>query len=275
VATFRLVLPKAPWLSCLEELRQCYSDALRKAGHAVTLSDTYLNPGEAGEDYQCAFGAHSVTPPDDFDRMVVMQSEHHAHHFRTEYIQTLGRAGLIVNMGPFTLPGLGGLTPSVEVPPGIMGPQETYNAAPSPPRGPATKDTIEVLHYGSVTPRRAQMLESLSKAGINVTALYGVLGTARDAYIDRAKVVLDLKQDGTEPDDQTRSWWPLSRGVCVLSENAPASATDACKLTPETIVQRVRYTLDVGAEGRRRLHSAYALALGPCDPSPMLRALGL
>ncbi len=119
------------------------------------------------------------------------------------------------------------------------------------------------------------MLESLSKAGVNVTALYGVLGAARDRFIDRAEVVLDLKQDGTEPPDYTRVFWALSRGACTLSENAPASATDACKLTPENIVQRVRYALDVGAEGRRRLHSAYALALGPCDVSPMLKALGL
>ncbi len=275
MATFRLVLPRAPWLSCLEELRQCYSDALRKAGHAVTLSDTYLNPGEAGEDYQCAFGAHSVTPPEDPTRMVVMQSEHHAHHFNDDYRGAMQKARLTVNMGPFEVAGLGHRIEIVEVPPGIMGPQETYNAAPSAPRDPATKDTIEVLHYGSITKRRAQMLESLSKAGVNVTAMYGVLGPKRDAYVDRAKVVLDLKQDGTEPPDQTRVFWSLSRGACTLSENAPASATDACKLTPETIVQRVRYALDVGAEGRRRLHSAYALALGPCDPSPMLRALGL
>jgi len=284
VATFRLVLPRAPWTACLEELRQCYSDAIRKAGHAVTLSDTYLNPGEAGEDYQCAFGAHSVTPPDDFDRMVVMQSEHHAHHFRTEYIQTLGRARLIVNMGPFTLPGLGGLTPSVEVPPGVMRTRDVHRFSPfvrdaaaiddwlNGGEHPQVKRDIDVLFYGSVTPRRAQMLESLSKAGVHVTALYGVLGAKRDAYIDRAKVVLDLKQDGTEPDDQTRVFWSLSRGACTLSENAHTGLL--AHITPETIVSSVQTMLS-SEEWRRRAREQYTTAIGSCDVSPMLRALGL
>ncbi len=222
-----------------------------------------------------------MTPPEDPARLVIFQSEHHRHFFTDDYIRTLDGARLVVNMGPFPL-----YNTNVEVPPGIMGAwgvercSELHNSHLQTIEGgllwPIDEfRDIEVLHYGSLTRRRAQMLEALSKAGINVTALYGVLGPARDRFIDRAKVVLDLKQDGTEPPDQTRSWWPLSRGVCVLSENAPASATDACKITPETIVQRVRYALDVGAEGRRRLHSAYALALGPCDPSPMLLALGL
>jgi hypothetical protein len=222
-----------------------------------------------------AFGAHVVEPP---NGIVVMNSEHHAHHFTLDYLRVLEHAKLVVNMGPFDTRPEPGYTqaPIVEVPPGIMFDEDCDRHSPFEWASADThKRPIDVLHYGSVTPRRAQMLESLSKAGINVTALYGVLGPKRDAFIDRAKVVLDLKQDGTEPPDATRVFWALSRGACTLSENAPASATDACKLTPETIVQRVRYALDVGAEGRRRLHSAYALALGPCDPSPMLKALGL
>jgi hypothetical protein len=231
-----------------------YSNAIRAAGYPTTNSDFY---DAAGGEIQVAFGAHAVPPP---PGCVVFNSEHHPHHFDSAYLSVLASARLVVNMGEFPL-----CPTPVVVPPGIV----TTDLSSGPERD------LDVLWYGSVTRRRAQMLESLSKAGVSVTALYGVLGPARDRFIDRAKVVLDLKQDGTEPDDQTRVFWSLSRGACTLSENAPASATDACKLTPETIVQRVRYALDVGAEGRRRLHSAYALALGPCDVSPMLRALGL
>ena len=273
MATFRLVLPRAPWTACLEELRQCYSNALRKAGHAVTLSDTYLNPGEAGEDYQCAFGAHSVAPPEDPARMLIFQSEHHSHHFTIEYLKTLVNARLVVNMGPFKIDPYFPRDKVVEVPPGIMSDEDCDLHSPFEwASADMHKRPIDVLFYGSVTPRRAQMLEALSKAGVNVTALYGVLGSKRDAYIDRAKVVLDLKQDGTEPPDSTRSFWALSRGACTLSENAHIGLL--AHITPDTIVSSVKTMLS-SEEWRRRAREQYSTAIGECDVSPMLRALGL
>lgn len=263
--TFRLVLPSFPFSGCLFELRACYSAALRKAGYAVTLADTYLDMGEAGEDYQLAFGAHAVAPPPDDDRMVICQSEHHAVHFSREYREILTNARWVMNMGPFDLPGdLNTHYGLVECPPGIMSDDRT---------GYACDRDIPVLFYGSVTSRRAAILESLAKAGIKVTSLYGVLGPARDAYIDRAKIVLDLKQDGTEPPDVTRVFWALSRGVCTLSENAPDDSP--AKITPETVVQVVKEYLDGPAEHRNLCRDMYARQIGDCDIRPLLSALGL
>lgn len=272
MTTFRLVLPTFPFSSCLAELRACYSDALRRAGYAVTLSDRYLQPGEAGEDYQLAFGAHAVAPPRDHDRMVVMNSEHHEPWFTPEYRRTLSHALLIVNMGPFSeAAGLG--PPLVEIQPGIMSVDAVDDYSPLGPGFDEDRD-LDVVWYGSVTPRRAAILESLTAAGVHVTALYGVLGAERDRYIDRAKVVLDLKQVGTEPDDQTRVFWSLSRGACTLSENAARGLL--ANITPESAVSAVQICLGHDGETwRRRCRDQYAAALGPCDVSPLLAALGL
>ncbi len=270
MATFRLVLPPAPWLRCLAELRANYADALRREGHAVTLTDTYLDTGERGEDYQLAFGAHVVAPPVDPARMVICQSEHHDHHFSEAYRGILSDALVVMNMGPFdearaaVMP-----TRLVECAPGVMPIESVADVSPFLAR---VRD-IDVLHYGSVTPRRARVFEALSKAGVHVHAVYGVLGPARDSMIDRAKIVLDLKQEGNEPDDQTRAWWALSRGACVLSENAPADLL-TCKITPENVVGHVLHVLRSSHE-RYRLREAYADRLGPTDVAHLLKALGL
>lgn len=275
MATFRLVLPDFPFSACLAELRACYSDALRRAGHACTLADTYLDAGEAGEDFQLAFGAHAVAPPADAERMIIAQSEHHARHFTDAYGETLRAARLVMNMGPFPA-----CKADVECPPGIMA-VDDVDAVSSLPlvkntwSKPAPERDIDVLFYGSITPRRARILESLSAAGIQVTALYGVLGAERDRYIDRAKVVLDLKQDGDEPPDCTRSWWALSRGALTLSENATGTAPRSVRITPDTVVNRVQRALAARPEWRDILLGEYATALGPCDVSPLLAALGL
>jgi hypothetical protein len=258
----------------LEELRLVYGWALRDAGHAVTYADTYLNTGEQGEDFQLAFGAHAVAPP---RGLVVMNSEHHDHHFTLGYRETLEDAALVVNMGSFSIPHECALAQSgpdaiVECPPGILSIDRVVEHSPLW----VAERRFDVLHYGSVTPRRARIFEALAQAGITVTCLYGVLGEERDWYIDRAKVVLDLKQEGDEPDDQTRAWWALSRGACVLSENA--QLTSGCRIGNGTerpsVADSVKAAL-ASAELRSELRDEYARAIGRCDVSPMLKALGL
>lgn len=283
MATFRLVLPKAPWLSCLEELRLCYGWALRDAGHVVTYADTYLQPSSRrvrerlGEDHTLAFGAHAVPPPLSCG-MIIANSEHHARHFTSEYLDTLRCAALVMHMGPFdnSVPlddDEGPLSDTVECPPGILSLDRVVEH--SPLWVPGGGRSIDVLHYGSVTPRRARIFEALSKAGIQVTALYGVLGEKRDWYIDRAKVVLDLKQEGDEPDDQTRAWWALSRGACVLSENAPIDT--GCLFDGDDFEAGLSLMRVLLADAGKREGACreYVQAIGECDVSPLLKALGL
>jgi hypothetical protein len=186
-------------------------------------------------------------------------------------LTTLANAHLVMNMGPFTIDPNFPRDKVVECPPGILSIDRVVEHSPLW----VAERKYGVLHYGSVTPRRARIFEALAQAGITVTCLYGVLGEERDWYIDRAKVVLDLKQEGDEPPDATRAFWALSRGACVLSENAP-DETGCCIWgeDPDASVSVVRVLL-ADADKRANARDEYARAIGRCDVSPMLKALGL
>ncbi len=57
---------------------------------------------------------------------------------------------------------------------------------------PEPVQDIDVLFYGSLTPRRQAVLETLIMVGLRVHVAFGVYGAARDALIARAKLVLNL-----------------------------------------------------------------------------------
>jgi hypothetical protein len=52
---------------------------------------------------------------------------------------------------------------------------------------------IDVLFYGNLSPRRARILMDITKTGINLVSLTGVYGKERDAFIARAKLILNLQ----------------------------------------------------------------------------------
>jgi hypothetical protein len=54
---------------------------------------------------------------------------------------------------------------------------------------------IDVLLYGSPTPYRSEILQSLTNAGMKVMFFYGLYGKARDDLIGRSKIVLNLKSN--------------------------------------------------------------------------------
>lgn len=57
---------------------------------------------------------------------------------------------------------------------------------------PAPSEDVDVLFYGLATPRRQAVLKALASAGLRVAALHNVWGVERDAWIARAKLVLNL-----------------------------------------------------------------------------------
>jgi glycosyltransferase involved in cell wall biosynthesis len=59
---------------------------------------------------------------------------------------------------------------------------------------PVTED-IDVLFYGSVDHRRSAVLDGLRARGLYVESLRGVYGASRDAWIARAKVVINMHWD--------------------------------------------------------------------------------
>lgn len=57
---------------------------------------------------------------------------------------------------------------------------------------PVLEEDIDVLFYGALNARRMEVLDALKVAGLKVKLLYGVYGAARDAWIARSKIVLNL-----------------------------------------------------------------------------------
>jgi hypothetical protein len=75
---------------------------------------------------------------------------------------------------------------------------------------PATETDIDLLFYGHVNSRRRAILDALARRDIRAYVLMNTYGDARDAYIARAKLVLNLH---TTPD----AVFEIARAVPVLS----------------------------------------------------------
>lgn len=80
-----------------------------------------------------------------------------------------------------------------------------------------TRD-IDVLFYGSVNDRRRAALLALEDAGLRVVALFGVYGAARDDYIARSRIVLNLHYDEGRLFEVVRVSYLLANSCCVVSE---------------------------------------------------------
>lgn len=91
----------------------------------------------------------------------------------------------------------------------------------------AAEQDIDVLFYGSITDRRQAILDQMVARGLSVVALFGVYGAERDAYISRAKVVLNMHNHVSQIFEVVRVHYLLSNAVAVVSEvNAETSIPD-------------------------------------------------
>ena len=86
---------------------------------------------------------------------------------------------------------------------------------------PACED-VDVLFYGSLPQRRAEILTALADAGLAVKHLYGVFGAKRDEWIARSKIVLNLHYgyDYGAVFEIIRVSHLLANKKCVVSEVA-------------------------------------------------------
>lgn len=83
---------------------------------------------------------------------------------------------------------------------------------------PRETPDIDVLFYGSVNDRRRDALRALEDTGLRVVALFGVYGAARDDYIARSRIVLNLHHYEGRLFEVVRVSYLLANGCCVVSE---------------------------------------------------------
>ena len=80
---------------------------------------------------------------------------------------------------------------------------------------PPVKD-IDILWYGSTTPRRDRILASLHQAGLEVTST-GATGESLNEQINRSRLVLNIHL-GASLNAETRIAEVLGAGTCLLTE---------------------------------------------------------
>ena len=85
-------------------------------------------------------------------------------------------------------------------------------------RIPHLSDEIDVLFYGSVNPRRQQVIDQLKARGLNVVVLFGAYGEERDRAIARAKVVLIVHYYEAKIFEIVRAAYLLSNRKAVVAE---------------------------------------------------------
>lgn len=88
---------------------------------------------------------------------------------------------------------------------------------------PAPVQDIDVLLYGSIIQRRAAVIEQLKALGYHTQILFNVYGAERDAWIARAKIVLNVHLYGARVFEIVRVSYLLANRVFVLSERGSDS----------------------------------------------------
>jgi len=85
------------------------------------------------------------------------------------------------------------------------------------PRLPMAERDVDVLFYGSIGERRRHILEALASR-CRVKALFGVYGEARDQWISRARIVLNVHHYSRQLFEAVRVSYLLNNRCTVISE---------------------------------------------------------
>lgn len=80
---------------------------------------------------------------------------------------------------------------------------------------------IDVLFYGSLSERRARVLNAMLARGLKVRHLYGVYGAGRDACMARSRIVLNLCNHAGGDFEVFRCAYAMNNAKAVLSEAQP------------------------------------------------------
>jgi hypothetical protein len=90
--------------------------------------------------------------------------------------------------------------------------------APELTRIASAPEDIDVLFVGSVNERRLIVLKQLAEKGINIDARFNLYGAERDAFVARAKVILNVHFYDARLFEIVRVSYLLANKKCVVSE---------------------------------------------------------
>lgn len=137
----------------------------------------------------------------------------------------------------------------------------------------ADEQDIDILFYGSASPRRSQIIAELSAGGARVVSLFGKYGPDRDAYIARAKLALNIHCFETAHLEQVRLSYLLNNKRFVVSETPDSDpygdgvvfcryhdlvATCAHYLKPKMASERMRIA-ELGYKNLQQIPMAHSI----------------
>jgi hypothetical protein len=207
-----------------DELIELITDCLEQLGHAVRRSTNTFDANRLN----LLIGHTAFLKEKDYDTLrgfgspyVVFQMEalNERAGFapdRALYLQFLTQALQVWDYAPENLPFLEahGCRSTQYVPLGYSKRLERIVHAP-------LKD-IDVLFYGTGTPRRQHVVETLRDRGAGIETVTGY-GPRRDEAIARSKIVLNLHQFETTQLEQVRLSYLLNNRCFVVSESAESN----------------------------------------------------
>lgn len=203
--------PNYEHAEAFREFAEAVYHGLEANGEDVTWSDSPFVPGRTA----IVFGANLATHPAEIPPHAIIfnleQIDASSSWLREPYL-TLLRTHQVWDYSARNVEALRerGVTDVHHVPVGWARELERVAEAP--------KD-LDVLFYGSLNPRRQQIIDQLRAAGVNVTAVFGVYGPQRDALIARARVVLNVHFYESKIFEAIRVSYLLGNGATVLSED--------------------------------------------------------
>lgn len=82
----------------------------------------------------------------------------------------------------------------------------------------ANNQDIDVLFYGSIGDRRRLVLDQIKKLGLNVNAVFGVYGEARDQLISRSKIVINIHHFNSKIFEIVRTFYLMTNSKAIVAE---------------------------------------------------------
>lgn len=83
---------------------------------------------------------------------------------------------------------------------------------------PKKEKDIDLVFYGTMNPRRREIIGQLKSNGLLVREINGLFGPERDEIMFRSKAVLNLHYFQSQIFQQIRCFYPLTQGIPVVSE---------------------------------------------------------
>jgi len=222
---FQLVLIKPEGFDFVESFREVMEvlqESLVALGHSVRVQTNHIDPNAI----PIIFGAHHIDPATVHrlpPQSIIYNLEQLAPGypwFSEQYLQTLARFRVwdysAANL--YYLSRKGRSVAATHVP---------FGCSPCLKRiAPTDHEDVDVLFFGIHTERRLRVLRTLGERGLSVVALKNVWGAERDAWIARAKVVLNIHQTTIGQFESVRVLFLLANSKAVVSETAPGEQID-------------------------------------------------